>query len=196
MAEMLETASILRSATTKSLVIIDELGRGTSTYDGFGLAYAIAEHISRVIGAQCLFATHFHELTALEQACARGAVRNLHVSADVDKMTGKLVFLYKVLPGACDQSFGIHVAQLAGFPDDVVERARKRAAVLEDFGSASTPETKRARITALEELPAEKLQAFLDAFRELPIESAGSDQDAVRMTRELAKSVLSIDVCE
>eukprot|EP00933_Yihiella_yeosuensis_P013357 TRINITY_DN1240_c2_g1_i1.p1 TRINITY_DN1240_c2_g1~~TRINITY_DN1240_c2_g1_i1.p1 ORF type:complete len:777 (-),score=145.33 TRINITY_DN1240_c2_g1_i1:84-2414(-) len=130
MAEMLEASCILNTATDRSLVIVDELGRGTSTCDGFGIAWAIARHLVEEKRCFTLFATHFHELAALQHATA--GVKNRHATAAVDSSSGKLTFLYSLADGAADQSYGAHVADLAGFPERVVQMARKRAEEFEN----------------------------------------------------------------
>lgn len=127
MVEMTETARILNTATPKSLVILDEIGRGTSTYDGISLAWAIVEHLHDAVGCRTLFATHYHELTDLAQSLA--GVRNLNVA--VKEWQDHVVFLHKIVPGAADKSYGIHVARLAGVPRAVNERAKQILAQLE-----------------------------------------------------------------
>ncbi|HEY3391308.1 MAG TPA: DNA mismatch repair protein MutS, partial [Lacipirellulaceae bacterium] len=127
MVEMTETARILNTATRRSLVILDEIGRGTSTYDGLSLAWSIVEHVHEHIGCRTLFATHYHELTDLEAQLV--GVRNYNVA--VKEWDDQVVFLHQIVPGAADKSYGIHVAQLAGVPRSVNERAREVLAWLE-----------------------------------------------------------------
>ncbi|HEX8202834.1 MAG TPA: DNA mismatch repair protein MutS, partial [Isosphaeraceae bacterium] len=127
MVEMTETANILHNATALSLVILDEIGRGTSTFDGVSLAWAIAEHLHDAVGARTLFATHYHELVDLEKTKPR--LRNANVA--VEEHSGEIVFLHRIVPGGADQSYGIHVARLAGVPAPVLERAREILAFLE-----------------------------------------------------------------
>ena len=128
MVEMSETANILHHATSNSLVILDEIGRGTSTFDGLSLAWSIVEHIHQQLGTKTLFATHYHELTELAQRLQR--VFNLNVS--VREYNDQIVFLRQIVDGAADQSYGIQVARLAGVPQPVLERAKEILMNLEE----------------------------------------------------------------
>ncbi|MHC4728025.1 MAG: MutS-related protein, partial [Planctomycetota bacterium] len=128
MVEMTETANIINNATDKSLVILDEVGRGTSTYDGLSLAWAISEHIASKIKCRTLFATHYHELTELAELF--GNVKNCNVA--VREWMDEVVFLHKILPGGTDKSYGIHVAKLAGLPKTILERSKE---ILEELES-------------------------------------------------------------
>jgi len=127
MVEMTEAANILNNATARSLVILDEIGRGTSTYDGVSLAWAITEYLHNAIGCRALFATHYHELAQLAETLP--GLRNHNVLVQEDR--GTVVFLHKIAPGSADKSYGIHVAQLAGVPGEVLERAKEVLAELE-----------------------------------------------------------------
>ena len=141
MVEMTEVAAMLKNATPKSLLILDEIGRGTSTYDGMSIARAVLEHCAdkKRLGAKTLFATHYHELTEVEQSIE--GVENYHISAK--KRGDGIVFLRKIVPGGADQSYGVEVAKLAGVPGRVVERAREILDELERQGGAA-PAPRRA----------------------------------------------------
>jgi DNA mismatch repair protein MutS len=161
MVEMSETANILNNATTRSLVILDEIGRGTSTFDGLSLAWSIVEHLHNVVGAKTLFATHYHELVELAARLPR--VKNYNVA--VREWNDQIVFLRKIVEGATDKSYGIQVARLAGVPKIVVERAKEILRNLED--SELTPEGKvrqqrpRREVEALKKLgPPPQLDLF------------------------------------
>jgi DNA mismatch repair protein MSH2 len=185
MAEMLESSSILRTATKRSLIIIDELGRGTSTFDGYGLAKAIAEYIVQSIGCITVFATHFHELTVLEEE--ETSVRNCHVTAQ--KGDHGLTFLYEIQPGPCLESFGIQVAEMAQVPQRVVQDAKRRAQRLEHWDRGST---RRRRIDTTDQQRADTNEANQDAtawlqrFCQLPIPDLLSKQYTSEEEKRLA----------
>ena len=154
MVEMNETAAILNNATDRSLVILDEIGRGTSTFDGLSIAWSVAEHLHDVTACRTLFATHYHELTDL--ARTRPGVANCNIA--VREWNDDIIFLRKIIPGPADQSYGIQVARLAGLPEPILKRAREILANLEN--SELTAEGKPA---LAEKRPrSHKLRAFTD----------------------------------
>jgi DNA mismatch repair protein MutS len=152
MVEMVELANILNNASPKSLVLLDEIGRGTSTYDGYSIAKAVVEflHNRGKVGVRALFATHYHQLTALEEKLKR--VKNFHIA--VKEEGHELVFLRKIVPGATDRSYGIHVARLAGVPEKVIERANEilteleRENVLEEAEDSEKGKKKKSKATS------------------------------------------------
>jgi DNA mismatch repair protein MutS len=134
MVEMCEMANILNNATPRSLIILDEIGRGTSTFDGLSLAWSIVEHLHNQVGAKTLFATHYHELTELAARLPR--LKNFNVA--VREWHDQIVFLRKIVAGGTDKSYGIQVARLAGVPKGILERAKEILGNLEE--SELTPE--------------------------------------------------------
>jgi DNA mismatch repair protein MutS len=131
MVEMVETAAILNRATSRSLVILDEIGRGTATFDGLSIAWATAEALHNDTGCRALFATHFHEMTSLSRTLPRVSNHTMKVR----EWEGDVVFLHEVAAGVADRSYGIQVARLAGLPASVLARARQVLAVLEQRSS-------------------------------------------------------------
>jgi len=163
MVEMLETANILNNATSRSLIVLDEIGRGTSTFDGVSIAWAVVEHInSRLKGAKTMFATHFHEITELAQVMKR--VKNYNLA--VREWKDEVIFLYRVVEGNCDESFGIHVAKLAGMPEGVVKRARtilnnlQRDSLLGNIRTRFSPDGSKEEV---------QLDLFQDTRAESPV---------------------------
>ena len=158
MVEMVETANILNNATARSLIILDEIGRGTSTYDGLSIACAVAEYVHNNprLGAKTLFATHYHELVELANFLPR--VKNFNVA--VTEEGGKVVFLRKVIPGGADKSYGIHVAQLAGLPKAVLHRADEILADLEGDHQRRAPGKRKGRQRLAPQPDAQQLALF------------------------------------
>jgi DNA mismatch repair protein MutS len=147
MVEMVETAAILNRATRRSLVVLDEIGRGTATFDGLSIAWAAVEALHETTGCRALFATHFHELTSLAKTLARVS----NVTMKVREWEGEVVFLHEVGPGAADRSYGIQVARLAGLPEPVLQRARQVLTTLEQRSSGTMSSDERASV--LDDLP-------------------------------------------
>jgi DNA mismatch repair protein MutS len=167
MVEMTETANILNNATERSLVILDEIGRGTSTLDGLSLAWAIAEHIAADVRCRTLFATHYHELTDLAQRFT--GVRNLNVA--VREWEDQVIFLHRIVEGGTDRSYGIHVARLAGVPRPVLDRARQLLSELA-VQHVGRPKVSRSRRSD-RDIDDAQLPLFTDPAKELLTNLAG-----------------------
>lgn len=185
MVEMIETANILNNATPRSLVILDEIGRGTSTYDGLSIARAVVEHIHNhpQLKSRTIFATHYHEMVTLAGVLSR--VKNFNVAVTEEK--GQVVFLRKIVPGGADKSYGIHVAQLAGLPRSVTRRAGEIMAGLER--NAGRGRTGPARRTQREELQLTLISPrpqVIDDLLNLDIQST-TPLEAINMLYELQK---------
>jgi DNA mismatch repair protein MutS len=168
MVEMTEAANILNNATPRSLVILDEIGRGTSTYDGVSLAWGITEYLHDRIGCRTLFATHYHELAQLAEQLP--GLRNCNVL--VQEEPDGIVFLHRIAPGSADKSYGIHVAQRAGVPEEVLVRAREVLAELErhHLETPDRPGRIRRPRTVQRSLFANMQDPILQALRELDLD--------------------------
>jgi DNA mismatch repair protein MutS len=185
MVEMVETANILQNATSRSLILLDEIGRGTSTYDGLSIAWAIAEYIHDCgrLGARTLFATHYHEMTQLEQQ--RIGIKNYRVA--VQECDGDVVFLRKIVAGKADRSYGIHVAKLAGLPVEVIRRAQTVLSQLEQPESLSSGMNQDEHQTTSELLPhphpmIEEVKQ-IDLFSMTPLDALNRLAELQRMAR-------------
>ena len=178
MVEMIESAQILNCASKRSLILLDEIGRGTSTYDGLSIAWAIAEYIhdQSQLGARTLFATHYHEMTQLETL--RAGIRNYRVA--VQERDGDVVFLRKIVPGGADRSYGIHVAKLAGLPAIVIDRAQQVLNQLEQSNADAKPQNEASRSTLPHPHP------LLDEVRQIDLFSL-TPLDALNRLAELQK---------
>ena len=185
MVEMTEVANILRNATSNSLLILDEIGRGTSTFDGLSIAWAVVEHISnpKLLGAKTLFATHYHELTELE-----GKLSNVNNYCIAVKEKGDdIVFLRKIVKGGADKSYGIQVAKLAGVPDSVIERAKE---LVQELSDADITET--VSEIAQEKKTKSKVAKYDQVdLEQMTLMDTVSDEDVLNELKEIEISTLT-----
>ena len=184
MVEMVETANLLNHATSRSLLVLDEVGRGTSTYDGISIAWAVVEHVHNHPKLRCrtLFATHYHELTDLAELLPR--VRNYNVAVAEER--DRVVFLRRIVPGGADRSYGIHVAELAGLPRPVVHRAKEILEELEQ--EARAPGATRRTIEARQLSLFSVSNPLAEELRKLDV-SAMSPLEAISKLYELQRSI-------
>jgi DNA mismatch repair protein MutS len=186
MVEMTETAAILNTATSRSLVLLDEMGRGTATYDGLSLAWATVEHLHDTVGARTLFATHYHELTLLDERLSR--LKNVRVT--VRENSSGIVFLHTVEPGAANKSYGIEVARLAGLPGAVIERAREVLRVHERAESQqvreSAPASREAKVQMTMFTPLS--QRIVDRIEQVDVDGL-TPREALQLLADLQREL-------
>ena len=189
MVEMIEVANITHNATSKSLIILDEVGRGTSTFDGISIAWAVAEHILNTIKARTLFATHYNELTEL--ALTNDGVRNYNVS--VKEWGDEIIFLRKIEKGPADKSYGIQVARLAGLPDNIINRAKEVLANLEkeelnETGSPRFADKKSKKKTTQLDLFSSMSDSVIAEIRNLDLKKLTPEEALIRLI-EIKKKI-------
>jgi len=188
MVEMTETANIINNATDKSLVILDEVGRGTSTYDGLSLAWAITEHIANKIKCRTLFATHYHELTELAELFSN--IKNCNVA--VREWMDEVVFLHKIIPGGTDKSYGIHVAKLAGVPKSILERSKE---ILEELESTFQREATGEHLSRHKTKEPDKNTLFVQKHKSILDKLASTDVnkltpiDAINLLNQIKQQI-------
>jgi DNA mismatch repair protein MutS len=175
MVEMTETANIINNATERSLVVLDEVGRGTSTYDGLSLAWAITEHIATKIKCRTLFATHYHEITELAELFTN--IKNCNVA--VREWMDEVVFLHKILPGGTDKSYGIHVAKLAGVPKSILERSKE---ILQELESTFQKEASGEHLAKHKTKQSERDSLFVEKHKSVLEKLASTDVDNLTPT--------------
>jgi DNA mismatch repair protein MutS len=197
MVEMAETSAILHQASDRSLVLLDEIGRGTSTYDGVSIAWAVSEHLHDTAGCKTVFATHYHELTQLAEELP--AVRNFNVA--VRESGEDVVFLHRLQPGGADRSYGIEVGRLAGLPASVIQRARTVLRLLEGeqlvaglsgvkraVSVDSDPTTPPAQLALFNDVhPAVERLRAIDANQMTPLEALSTLDELARIARQEAR---------
>lgn len=193
MVEMVETAQILNLATDKSLVIMDEIGRGTTTYDGISIAWAVAEYLVTQIGAKTLFATHYHELQTLEDEYP-DKIKNYY--AAVEQHQGEPVFIHRILPGKAQASYGISVAKLAGVPHEVARQAHRVLATLETTENVAKPENPQPvahQLSPLDE--SNEYQPLIERLKDIDV-SCTTPLEALQLLAELQKQVASAGIVD
>ncbi|XXM74605.1 DNA mismatch repair protein MutS [Lysinibacillus sphaericus] len=193
MVEMLEAKNAIVNATQQSLILFDEIGRGTSTYDGMALAQAIIEYIHENIGAKTLFSTHYHELTTLEEELSK--VKNVHVSAM--EQNGKLVFLHKIKEGAADKSYGIHVAELADLPQELIRRANEILTHLERDEGDLPASRQKAEVAVAKEKKNDALNEDLAQLSFFQTEETAAKESSLNSKeKKLLEELKKLDILE
>jgi DNA mismatch repair protein MutS len=188
MVEMVETATILNQATSRSLVILDEIGRGTATYDGMAIAWAVVEHLHNQINCRGLFATHYHELTKLASNLPALSCYTMQVK----EWRGEIKFLHQVVRGTADRSYGVHVAALAGIPVNVIRRAKQLLQIMEQEKSSELPLFQATQIKpAKSEINLELLQ-LIETIKDLPLDDL-SPREALSKLYELRKIIAALE---
>lgn len=186
MVEMLEARNAIVNATSNSLILFDEIGRGTSTYDGMALAQAIIEYIHNNIGAKTLFSTHYHELTSLDQQLSQ--LKNVHVSAIEDQ--GKVVFLHKIKEGPADKSYGIHVAELSDLPKPLIARAQE---ILSQLEAGNKQESKPESTLSVQVGQADKQLSFFTDTKPVVVKETN---ELPRKDKQLLDSIKALDLLD